>query len=164
MYQWSWPCAYNILLDDCNSYSIQPAQCNINGFRLLHHTNIFPIPMMTLLQPSLWIKVQGAQVKRHFCNQGDRRWHIQYRLAHSCLHLAYLGCVQGGIECVLLSVTSNYSLNLCAPTLYTVIHSLGCSTLVMGIGKHWVSCSSLNLAMLHWTGWMEYEWLSSNML
>ena len=57
---------YYSILDDCDSYSIHPAQCNIDRFRLQHDTLILPIPIMRLLQPSLCMKVYnlGAQVKR----------------------------------------------------------------------------------------------------
>uniref|UniRef100_A0A8C8LYP1 STAS domain-containing protein n=1 Tax=Oncorhynchus tshawytscha TaxID=74940 RepID=A0A8C8LYP1_ONCTS len=48
----AWPYYYYSVLDYCHSYSIHPAQCNIDKFRL-HDTNISPTPIMRLLQPSL---------------------------------------------------------------------------------------------------------------
>ena len=49
------------------------AQCNIDWFILLYDTQIFPDPIMRLLQPSLQLNIcnVGAQVKRIFSNQGD---------------------------------------------------------------------------------------------
>ena len=63
---WEWPYFYYSMLDDCHSYSIHPAQCNINRFRLLHDSWICPILIMRLLQPSLQLNVYnvGAQVER----------------------------------------------------------------------------------------------------
>jgi hypothetical protein len=62
-----WPYFYYWILEDCHSHSIHPAQCNINRFRLLHDTQMFPIPIMRL-KPSFRIKVYdvhvGAQVER----------------------------------------------------------------------------------------------------
>ena len=46
-------------------------------------------------------------------------------------------------------------LDVCEPWFLTSIHMLGCRYLMMGIGKILVSCSSLNLSLLYWTGWME---------
>ena len=64
----AWSYFYYGTLDDCHSYSIQPAQCYIDRFRLLHDTTYFPIPITRLLQTSLGIKVYnvGAQIERKF--------------------------------------------------------------------------------------------------
>ena len=64
--------------------------------------------------------------------------------------------VQGGIECVTVC--------LCVTVCHLKSFSRPVCSLMMGTGKIWLSCSSLNLSMLHWVGWMEYEWQSSNML
>ena len=61
---WAWPCFYNSMLDDYHSYSIQTVQCHIDGIRLLHDIHIFTIPIMRLLQPSLWMNVYNVGAHR----------------------------------------------------------------------------------------------------
>ena len=54
----AWPYFYSSILD----------------WHSIHPTQMFPIPIMRLLQHNLWIKVYnvGAQVKRNLSNQGDQ--------------------------------------------------------------------------------------------
>jgi hypothetical protein len=66
-YLWPWIYFYCSILDDRHSYSFHPAQYNIDKFRLLDDIKMFPIPMMRLLQPRLWMKVcrcTGREVHR----------------------------------------------------------------------------------------------------
>jgi hypothetical protein len=93
----AWPYFYYSILDNCHSYSIHPDKCNSDRFRVLYDTQIFPIPIMRLLQPSQGMKVYnvGAHRLRDKFDVTDNDtwtdWDIQYRLAHSCLHLADIG-------------------------------------------------------------------------
>ena len=93
-FSWAWPYFYYNILDDSHSYSIHPVQCNSNAFRLLNDTQICPIPIMRLLQPSLWIKIYnvGAHRSRDKCDTWTNN-DIQYSLAHSCLHLSENGVI-----------------------------------------------------------------------
>jgi hypothetical protein len=60
VFSWAWPYFYYSILDDCHSYSIHPVQCNMDRFRLLQDTQILPLPIMRLPQPSLWMKVSNV--------------------------------------------------------------------------------------------------------
>jgi hypothetical protein len=69
-------------------------------------------------------------------------------------------CARRYLMCHCLSMCHCLILNFSQP----VCTYIGCNNLMMGIEKCWVSRSSINLLMLHLTGWNVYEWQSSNML
>jgi hypothetical protein len=77
---------YYSLLDDWHSYSIHSTECNVDRFRLLHDTHFFPIPIMRLLQPRLWMKVYNICAQSILSNKDDRQWwHIH--IIPSCIYL-----------------------------------------------------------------------------
>ena len=63
---WAWPYFYYSTLDDIH---IPFTQLNVTliGLGYYNDTQIFPITIMSLIQPSLWMKVYkvGAQVERN---------------------------------------------------------------------------------------------------
>jgi hypothetical protein len=97
---WAWPYFCYSILEDCRIPFIQLNVTPIGlGYDMIPKCSLYPT--CGWLQPSLWIKVYNvcAQVERNLSHQGDRHWHIQYRLAQSYLHLADLGCNHWSNRC-----------------------------------------------------------------
>jgi hypothetical protein len=83
---------YNIL-DDSH---IPFTKFNVTAIGLGYWYSNFPIPIMRLLQPSLWMKVYKVSANKSRAKfeltDTDTWTYIQYRIANSCLHLADIGC------------------------------------------------------------------------